>query len=132
MLLGATIGIMEAQYEFFRKMGHSPSEAFNETVEELTQSLIPLMAEQGADWLLANCSTTAQRGALDWKDAFKKAVQPVLDKLYKSVASGKEAERVIKKNSQKNYRKDLEKELLQIRNSEMWQTGAQVRKLRPK
>jgi len=122
---------METQYEFFRKMGHSPSEAFNETVEELTQSLIPLMAEQGADWLLTNCSTTAQRGALDWKDKFKKAVEPVFNKLYKSVASGKEAKRVIKKNIQKNYRQDLEKELSQMRNSEMWQTGAQVRKLRP-
>jgi len=131
VLLGATIGIMETQYEFFRKMGHSPSEAFNETVEELTQSLIPLMAEQGADWLLTNCSTTAQRGALDWKDKFKKAVEPVFNKLYKSVASGKEAKRVIKKNIQKNYRQDLEKELSQMRNSEMWQTGAQVRKLRP-
>lgn len=132
VLLGATVGIMEAQYEYFRKMGHSPSEAFNETVEELTQSLIPLMAEQGADWLLANCSTTAQRGALDWKNEFKKAVAPVFKKLYKSVASGKEARRVIKKNSQKNYRQDLEKELSQMRNSEMWKAGAKVRELRPK
>jgi len=131
VLLGATVGIMEAQYEFFRKMGHSPSEAFNETVEELTQSLIPLMADQGADWLLANCSTTAQRGALDWKGEFKKAVQPVFNRLYKSVASGKEARRVIQKNSQKNYRQDLEKELLVMRNSEMWKTGAKVRELRP-
>lgn len=131
VLLGATVGIMEAQYEFFRKMGHSPSEAFNETVEELTQSLIPLMAEQGADWLLANCSTTAQRGALDWKGEFKKVVQPVFNKLYKSVASGKEARRVIQKNSQKNYRRDLDKELSKMRNSEMWKTGAKVRELRP-
>ena len=107
VLLGATIGIMEAQYEFFRKKGHSPSEAFNETVEELTESLIPLMAEKGPDWLLANCSTTAQRGAFDWKDRFNKAVKPVFEKLYKSVADGTEARRVIKKNSQKNYKEQL-------------------------
>lgn len=131
VLLGATIGIMEAQYEFFRKKGHSPSEAFNETVEELTQSLIPLMAEKGPDWLLANCSTTAQRGALDWKDKFKKAVKPVFEKLYKSVADGIEARRVIKKNSQKNYKQQLEKELTDLRNKEMWQAGAKVRELRP-
>ncbi|MEK7633791.1 MAG: ketol-acid reductoisomerase [Patescibacteria group bacterium] len=131
VLMGAIAGIMEAQYELFRKKGHSPSEAFNETVEEATQSLIPLIAENGMDWMFSNCSTTAQRGALDWKDKFKKAVQPVFDKLYKSVASGKEAKRVINKNSKKNYRQDLEKELSQMKNSEMWKTGAKVRELRP-
>ena len=36
--MGALAGIMEAQYEVLRKHGHSPSEAFNETVEELTQN----------------------------------------------------------------------------------------------
>lgn len=131
VLMGAIAGIMEAQYELFRKKGHSPSEAFNETVEELTQSLIPLVAQNGMDWMYANCSTTAQRGALDWKDKFKKAVRPVFEKLYKSVASGYEARRVIKKNSQKNYRQQLEKELFKMRNSEMWQAGAKVRELRP-
>ncbi len=131
MLLGALIGVMEAQYELFRKKGHSPSEAFNETVEELTQSLIPLMAEKGPDWLLANCSTTAQRGALDWKDKFKRAVMPLFKKLYQSVEQGKEARRVIRKNSQKDYRKQLEKELELLRNKEMWQAGAKVRELRP-
>jgi ketol-acid reductoisomerase len=131
MLMGAIAGIMEAQYELFRKKGHSPSEAFNETVEELTQSLIPLIAEKGMDWMYANCSTTAQRGALDWKGKFKNAVMPVFKTLYKKVASGEEARRVIKKNRQKNYRQQLEKELSKMRNSEMWQTGAKVRELRP-
>ncbi len=131
VLMGAMAGIMEAQYELFRKMGHSPSEAFNETVEEATQSLIPLIAENGMDWMFANCSTTAQRGALDWKDRFKKAVMPVFKELYRSVASGKEAQRVIRKNKQKNYREKLNAELAKMRNSEMWQAGEQVRKLRP-
>lgn len=132
ILLGAMAGVMEAQYNLLRKKGHSPSEAFNETVEEATQSLIPLMAENGVDWMIANCSTTAQRGALDWKDKFKKATEPVFEELYESVKSGREAEITIKANSKPSYRKGLEKELAKIRNSEMWQTGAQVRKLRPK
>lgn len=131
VLMGALAGIMEAQYELFRKMGHTPSEAFNETIEEATQSLIPLISEKGMDWMFANCSTTAQRGALDWKDKFKKAVRPVFKNLYQSVASGKEARRVIKKNSQPNYRQELDKELKKIRESEMWQAGAKVRELRP-
>lgn len=131
VLMGALAGIMEAQYELFRKMGHTPSEAFNETVEEATQSLIPLIGERGMDWMFANCSTTAQRGALDWKDKFKKAVRPVFKNLYQSVASGKEAQRVIKKNSKPNYRQELEKELKKIRESEMWQAGAKVREFRP-
>lgn len=131
VLMGALAGIMEAQYELFRKKGHSPSEAFNETVEEATQSLIPMIGENGMDWMFANCSTTAQRGALDWKDKFKKAVMPVFRELYKKVADGSEARRVIRKNKQKNYRQQLEKELAKMRNSEMWQAGAQVRALRP-
>lgn len=131
ILLGAIAGVMEAQYNLLRKKGHSPSEAFNETVEEATQSLIPLMGENGVDWMIANCSTTAQRGALDWKDKFKKATEPVFEKLYESVKSGREAEITIQANSKPGYRKGLEKELAEIRNSEMWQTGAQVRKLRP-
>lgn len=131
VLMGALAGIMEAQYELFRSKGHSPSEAFNETVEEATQSLIPLIGENGMDWMFANCSTTAQRGALDWKGKFKKAVMPVFRQLYKKVADGSEARRVIKKNSQKNYKQQLEKELAKMRNSEMWQAGAVVRSLRP-
>lgn len=132
VLMGAMAGIMEAQYNLLRKYGHSPSEAFNETVEEATQSLIPLIAENGMDWMYANCSTTAQRGALDWRHEFRKAVAPVFEKLYKSVKSGKEAEIVIKRNSRPNYRKELEKELTEMRNSEMWKAGAKVRELRPK
>lgn len=131
VLMGAIAGIMEAQYNLFRKKGHSPSEAFNETVEEATQSLIPLIGERGMDWMFANCSTTAQRGALDWKDKFRKAVEPVFEELYKSVASGNEARMVIKANSKKDYRKKLEKELKTIGESEMWRAGAKVRELRP-
>lgn len=131
VLMGAIAGIMEAQYNLLRKKGHSPSEAFNETVEELTQSLIPLISENGMDWMYANCSTTAQRGALDWKGNFRKAVEPVFAKLYESVASGKEAKIVIKANSKSDYRAKLDNELKIIHESEMWRTGARVRELRP-
>ena len=131
VLMGAVAGIMEAQYNLLRKKGHTPSEAFNETVEELTQSLIPLIGDNGMDWMYANCSTTAQRGALDWKGKFRDAVAPLFDELYESVASGKEADITIKANSQSDYRVKLQKELDEIHNSEMWQTGIAVRKLRP-
>ncbi|MBI2430535.1 MAG: ketol-acid reductoisomerase [Candidatus Levybacteria bacterium] len=131
VLMGAIAGIMEAQYNLLRKKGHSPSESFNETVEEATQSLIPLISENGMDWMFANTSTTAQRGALDWKEKFKKAVEPVFAELYARVKSGKEAEVVIKANSKKDYKQKLQKELDKMKNSEMWQTGAQVRSLRP-
>jgi len=130
-LMGAIAGIFEAQYNVLRKNGHSPSEAFNETVEELTQSLMPLVAENGMDWMYANCSTTAQRGALDWKGKFRDAVAPVFDTLYKEVAAGNEAQRSIDTNSQSDYREKLEEELKELRESELWQAGATVRKLRP-
>ena len=132
ILMGALAGMFEAQYNVLRKHGHSPSEAFNETVEELTQSLMPLVAENGMDWMYANCSTTAQRGALDWKNKFRDAASPVFEELYESVATGKEAQRSIDSNSQPDYRVKLEAELKEIRDSELWQAGAQVRKLRPK
>lgn len=131
ILMGALQGVFEAQYDALRKNGHSPSEAFNETVEELTQSLMPLVAENGMDWMYANCSTTAQRGALDWRHKFRDAVAPVFADLYQQVSSGAEAERVIEKNADPEYRKKLEEELAEIRDSEMWQAGATVRKLRP-
>ena len=131
VLMGAIAGIMEAQYNLLRKMGHSPSEALNETVEELSQSLLPLVAENGMDWMYANCSTTAQRGALDWKNRFRDAVAPVFDKLYESVASGNEARITIEANKQPDYREKLATELDELHNSEMWQAGAMVRKLRP-
>ncbi|MBD3238739.1 MAG: ketol-acid reductoisomerase [Candidatus Moranbacteria bacterium] len=131
ILLGALAGVMEAQYNELRKHGHSPSEAFNETVEELTQSLIKLVGEKGMDWMYANCSTTAQRGALDWKDRFKEAVEPVFAKLYQSVKQGTEAEIVLDKNSRPDYREKLNQELKVMHDSEMWRTGEQVRKLRP-
>jgi ketol-acid reductoisomerase len=130
-LMGAIAGIMEAQYNLLRKRGHSPSEAFNETVEELTQSLMPLIAENGMDWMFANTSTTAQRGALDWKNKFRDAVTPVFEELYDAVISGEEAQRSIDSNSETDYRAKLDAELKEIRESEMWLTGKAVRKLRP-
>ncbi|MBU0544290.1 MAG: ketol-acid reductoisomerase [Proteobacteria bacterium] len=131
VLMGCLAGVMEAQYNLLRNHGHSPSEAFNETVEELTQSLIRLVAENGMDWMFSNCSTTAQRGALDWAPKFRDAVSPVFDNLYQSVISGKETERVLEANSTSDYREKLQKELDEIHNSEMWKAGASVRSLRP-
>jgi len=131
VLMGALAGIMDAQYEVLRANGHSPSEAFNETVEELTQSLIRLVDENGMDWMYANCSATAQRGALDWRPKFRDAVLPVFKDLYTRVKDGRECERVLKSTSGLNYREDLEKELKELRESELWQAGAAVRKLRP-
>jgi ketol-acid reductoisomerase len=131
VLMGAIAGIMEAQYNELRKHGHSPSEAFNETVEEFTQSLIKLAAEKGMDWLYANCSTTAQRGALDWKGKFRDAVAPLFSQLYQRVADGTEAKIVLEKNTQPDYRQKLDAELAQMRSSEMWQAGEKVRELRP-
>jgi ketol-acid reductoisomerase len=131
VLMGALAGIMEAQYNCLRKHGHSPSESFNETVEELTQSLIRLVGENGMDWMYANCSATAQRGALDWRHEFRKAVTPVFSKLYKSVATGKETAIVLKANSAPDYKVKLNKELSEMRSSEMWKAGAAVRSLRP-
>ena len=131
VLLGALAGIMEAQYNVLRTNGHSPSEAFNETVEELTQSLILLVAQDGMDWMYANCSTTAQRGALDWRHRFREAVAPVFEELYKSVLSGEETRIVLAANSADDYKEKLEAELREMRESEMWQAGAAVRSLRP-
>jgi len=130
-LMGAIQGLLLAQYEVLRENGHTPSEAFNETVEELTQSLMPLFAKNGMDWMYANCSTTAQRGALDWMTPFHDAVKPTFQKLYAEVACGNEAQRSIDTNSKPDYRAGLDAELKQLRESEMWQTGAVVRKLRP-
>jgi ketol-acid reductoisomerase len=131
VLMGALAGMMEAQYNELRKHGHTPSEAFNETVEELTQSLIRLVGENGMDWMYGNCSATAQRGALDWRHKFRKAVEPVFVELYNSVATGKETAVVLKANSAADYRVKLEAELKEMRESEMWQAGATVRALRP-
>jgi ketol-acid reductoisomerase len=130
-LMGAIQGLLSAQYEVLRENGHSPSEAFNETVEELTQSLGPLFAENGMDWMFANCSTTAQRGALDWMGPFHDAIKPVMQKLYKSVITGQEAQISIDSNSKPDYRANLEKELAALHDSEMWRAGEVVRKLRP-
>lgn len=130
-LMGAIQGLFQAQYEVLRENGHTPSEAFNETVEELTQSLMPLFAEKGMDWMYANCSTTAQRGALDWMTPFHDASKPVMQRLYQSVKSGNEAQISIDSNSKPDYREKLNEELREMRESEMWQTAVTVRKLRP-
>ena len=131
VLMGALAGIMDAQYQVLRENGHSPSEAFNETVEELTQSLIRLVDEKGMDWMYSNCSATAQRGALDWRPKFKDATLPVFKDLYKKVKSGEECVRVLSSTGSSNYRESLEIELKELRESEMWSTGETVRKLRP-
>src|SRR5947209_2435036 len=131
VLMGAIYGLWLAQYEVLRAHGHSPSEAFNETVEEATQSLYPLIAENGMDWMYANCSTTAQRGALDWFKRFRDASKPVFEELYQKVAKGDETRRVLECNSRKDYRELLEKELKEVAASELWQAGAVVRSLRP-
>ncbi len=131
VLMGALAGVMKAQYNCLREHGHSPSEAFNETVEELTQSLIKLVGENGMDWMYANCSTTAQRGALDWKPKFREAVEPVFEELYEKVEDGTETQRVLEANSQPDYAEKLQEELDEIKNSEMWRAGAAVRQLRP-
>ena len=130
-LMGAIQGLFLAQYEVLRENGHTPSEAFNETVEELTQSLMPLFAAKGMDWMYANCSTTAQRGALDWMTPFHDAVKPVMQRLYASVKEGAEAQKSIDANSAPDYREKLNEELRQLRESEMWRTAETVRRLRP-
>lgn len=130
-LMGAIQGLFSAQYEVLREHGHTPSEAFNETVEELTQSLMPLFAAKGMDWMYANCSTTAQRGALDWMTPFHDAIKPVVERLYKSVEDGTEAQISIDSNSKPGYREGLERELKELRESELWRAAETVRKLRP-
>ena len=132
VLMGALAGIMDAQYQVLRQHGHSPSEAFNETVEELTQSLIRLVDENGMDWMYSNCSATAQRGALDWRPKFKEATLPVFNDLYNKVKSGAETKRVLESTGRPNYKELLEIELKELRESEMWRAGLQVRNLRPK
>jgi ketol-acid reductoisomerase len=131
VLMGCLAGVMEAQYHLLRGHGHSPSEAFNETVEELTQSLIRLVAENGMDWMFANCSTTAQRGALDWAPRFRDAVAPVFEELYQKVLSGEETQRVLSANRAPDYREKLDRELSVMHDSEMWRAGRTVRSLRP-
>jgi ketol-acid reductoisomerase len=131
VLMGAIYGLWLAQYEVLREHGHSPSEAFNETVEEATQSLYPLIAENGMDWMYANCSTTAQRGALDWFQRFRDVAKPVFEELYQKVATGDETRRVLETNSRPDYRQQLAKELKAVADSEMWQAGSVVRALRP-
>jgi ketol-acid reductoisomerase len=131
VLMGCLAGILEAQYNELRKQGHSPSEAFNETVEELTQSLMPLVAQNGMDWMYANCSATAQRGALDWRPKFMEATLPVFKELYRRVKSGEECVRVLESTGAPNYKETLNAELRELGGSELWRAGAAVRKLRP-
>lgn len=130
-LMGGIHGMFLAQYEVLRENGHSPSEAFNETVEEATQSLYPLVGKYGMDYMYDACSTTARRGALDWYPIFKDALKPVFQDLYESTKSGNETKRSLEFNSQPDYREKLEKELQVIREMEIWRVGKEVRKLRP-
>lgn len=132
VLMGALAGIMDAQYQVLRANGHSPSEAFNETVEELTESLIKLVGENGMDWMYVNCSATAQRGALDWRPRFKEATLPVFEELYQRVKDGSETRRVIEACGAPDYQDKLAEELAELGNSEMWQAGKATRSLRPK
>ena len=131
VLMGMLQGAFLAQYEVLRENGHSPSEAYNETIEEALESLYPLVSEKGMDWMYSNCSTTAQRGALDWAPKFHKALKPVIAECYSSVTSGKEAQISIESNSKADYREKLEQELEAVNNQEMWQAGRQLRPLRP-
>ncbi|RKP03695.1 hypothetical protein CXG81DRAFT_29196 [Caulochytrium protostelioides] len=131
VLMGALQGMFLAQYEVLRAHGHSPSEAFNETVEEATQSLYPLVGANGMDWMYSNCSQTAQRGALDWAPKFHQATKPVFEQLYEAVANGSETRRTLDVNSRPDVRERLTRELKEIADSEMWQAGVEVRKLRP-
>lgn len=131
VLMGALAGIMDAQYQVLRANGHTPSEAFNETVEELTQSLIRLVDENGMDWMYSNCSATAQRGALDWRPKFRDATLPVFNELYNKVKSGEECVRVLTSTGAPDYKEKLNAELNDLGNSEIWRTGKSVRKLRP-
>jgi len=132
VLMGAIAGIMEAQYNTLRKNGHSPSESFNETVEELTQSLIRLVDENGMDWMFNNCSETARIGALRWRNRFRDCTQPLFDSLYELVVSGEETRIVLEKSKDPNYRQKLQDELQKMGDSELWRAGATVRSLRPK
>src|SRR5512133_3054455 len=131
VLMGALAGMMQAQYDVLRKNGHSPSESFNETVEELTQSLIRLVDENGMDWMYSNCSATAQHGALKWRPKFRDATLPVFTDLYNKVKSGEECVRVLQSTGAPNYKEVLDAELNELGNSEIWRAGAAVRKLRP-
>jgi ketol-acid reductoisomerase len=132
VLMGALAGMIEAQYDVLRKHGHSPSEAFNETVEELTQSLVPLVGENGMDWMYRNCSTTAQRGAIDWSKKFKSTLTPLFEELYTNVSKGKETAIVLDANSREDYKEQLDKELEEMGNKEVWRVGKKVRELRSK
>ena len=130
VLMGGIAGLFKAQYDVLREHGHSPSEAFNETVEEALQSLYPLINEKGMDYMFSNCSTTAQRGALDWSKRFEALNKPLIEEIYQSVITGKEAERTIDCNSSPDYREKLNKELDEVNNMEIWKVGKEIRKLR--
>ncbi|KAF5277016.1 hypothetical protein FQR65_LT16061 [Abscondita terminalis] len=61
---GAIQGFLLCQYEGLRANGHSPSEQISdETVEELTQSLMPLVARKTYGLDVCNCSTTGTKEA---------------------------------------------------------------------
>ena len=130
VLMGMIQGAFLAQYNILRERGHNPTEAYNETVEEALESLYPLISDKGMDWLYSNCSTTAQRGALDWAPIFEKQIGEIINHCYDEVENGNEADNVIKNNSNVLYRENLNKELENINNQELWKTAKQLRELR--
>ena len=50
------------------------------TPEAVSYTHLDVYKRQGMDWMYANCSTTAQRGALDWMGPFHDAIKPVVEK----------------------------------------------------
>jgi ketol-acid reductoisomerase len=129
VLMGLLQGAFKAQYEVLRENGHSPIEAYNETIEEGLKYLYPLVLDNGMDWMFENCSTTAQRGAIDWSENYYKVLKPEINKCYESVKSGKEAQISIESNNDINYRKNLQKELDEIKDQEMWKVQKLLKNL---
>jgi len=131
VLMGLIKGAISAQYNVLRKNGHSPAEAYTETVEEAFNSIYPLINDNGMECLYSNCSTTAQRGAIDWSKTFEEKITPIIEDCYTNVVNGEEARVVINANASHNYSETLEDELDEISNEEIWKVGNQFREFRP-
>ncbi|KAG1899946.1 6-phosphogluconate dehydrogenase [Suillus fuscotomentosus] len=120
VLLGAIQGLFYAQYKVLRANDHSPLEAFNENVEETTQSLYHLIGQKGMYYMYNTCSATARCGALDWAPIFEKTNTPIVEQLYESVRNGTETRKALDFNGRSTYRQDLAKELKEIDDQEIW------------